>query len=139
MSNCGAEITKYIVVQPSGIVITGSTGDFTVNGNLFVCNSGSTIFTDTIDPCTSGVTINSNFTVYQDITQPTSDNTKSFGTPNRRFRDVNTVSGTSTVWASTDRVITPVLHLGLDSQSNNRIITANNSIIQDDLLDAGDY
>jgi len=139
MSNCGAEITKYIVVPPNVTTITGSTGDFTVSGDLFVCNSGSTIFTDFIDPCSSGVTINSNFTVYEDFTQPTSDGTKTFGTPNRRFRDVNTISGTSTVWTSTDRVVTPELHLGLDSQNNNRTITANNSVIQDDVLDAGDY
>ena len=61
------------------------------------------------------------------------------GTPSRRFRDVNTVSGTSTVWTSTIRVNTPNLNLGLDSSGNTRIITANNSIIQNDILLGGIY
>jgi len=61
------------------------------------------------------------------------------GTPSRRFRDVNTVSGTSTVWTSTIQVITPNLNLGIDSSGNTRIITANNSIIQNDILLGGNY
>ena len=60
-------------------------------------------------------------------------------TPSFRFRNINTISGTSTVWTSTDRVITPNLDLGLDSSGNTRTITANNSIIQDDCLLGGTY
>jgi hypothetical protein len=136
--DCNADIVKYLVVQPSqGSTITGSTGDFIVGSNLYVC-SGTT-FTDIIDPCTTGVTINSNFTVFPQRTLPTSDGTKDLGSPIRRFRNINTISGTSTVWTSTDRVITPNLDLGLDSQSNSRIITADNSVIQDDILNGGSY
>jgi hypothetical protein len=61
------------------------------------------------------------------------------GTPSRRFRDVNTVSGTSTVWTSTNQVITPNLNLGLDGLGNQRTITANNSVIQNDILDGDTY
>ena len=61
------------------------------------------------------------------------------GTPTRRFRDINTISGTSTVWTSTVQVVTPNLNLGLDSLNNSRIITANNSIIQNDILTGGNY
>lgn len=136
--DCNADIVKYLVVQPEeGASITGSTSDFTVGGNLYVC-SGTT-FTDVIDPCTTGVTINSNFTVYSASTQPVSDGTKTLGTPTRRWRDVNTVSGTSTVWTSTNTVITPNLDLGQDTLGNTRIITADNSVIQNDILNGGSY
>ena len=135
--NCGPDLVKYIVVQPSGGSTSGSTGDFTVGQDLYVC-SGTT-FTDVIDPCTTSVTINSNFSVFQNETLPTSDGTKDLGSPTRRFRDINTISGTSTVWTSTDRVITPNLDLGQDSLSNPRVITADNSIIQDDILNGGSF
>lgn len=138
MGECNADIVKYTVVQPSpGSDITGSTSNFTVGGDLYVC-SGTT-FTDTINPCTSGVTINNNFTVYEDETVPTSDGTKSLGTPIRRWRNVNTVSGTSTVWTSTNSVITPNLDLGNDTLGNSRTITADNSVIQNDILLGGSY
>jgi hypothetical protein len=134
MSNkhCGPDVVKYFVVEPStGGSTTGATGNF------YVC-SGTT-FTDVIDPCSTGVTINSNFSVYQNATLPTSDGTKDLGSPVRRFRDINTISGTSTVWTSTDRVITPNLDLGLDGLGNPRIITADNSVIQNDILNGGSY
>jgi len=61
------------------------------------------------------------------------------GTPLKRFRDVNTISGTSTVWTSTNKISTPNLDLGLDISGESRIITANNLIVQDDILNGGDY
>jgi hypothetical protein len=70
---------------------------------------------------------------------PSSTDMYSVGTPIRRFRNINTISGTSTVWTSTNQVITPNLNLGLDSDNNLRIITANNSIIQQDILNGGNY
>lgn len=63
----------------------------------------------------------------------------SVGTPSRRFRDINTISGTSTVWTSTIVVNTPSLNLGLDGQGESRIINADNSIIQFDILNGGSY
>ena len=70
---------------------------------------------------------------------PEVDATIDVGTPTFRFRNINTVSGTSTVWTSTEKVITPTLDLGFDSQGNYRIINADNSIVQYDELDGGDY
>ena len=70
---------------------------------------------------------------------PVVTDTYNVGTPIRRFRDINTISGTSTVWTSTVQVITPNLNLGLDSLGNSRIITADNSIIQQDILNGGNY
>ena len=57
----------------------------------------------------------------------------------KRFRDVNTVSGSSTVWTSSIKVNTPTLDLGNDTQGNLRQITADNSIIKDDTLLGGTY
>jgi hypothetical protein len=84
------------------------------------------------------ITISGETFVNGDITPLVSDITN-IGTSLKRFRDINTISGTSTVWTSTIQVITPNLNLGLDSLNNQRTITANNSIIQDDILYGGDY
>lgn len=142
-NGCNAEIVKYYVVQPAGQTsITGSTGDFSVGGDLLVCGTGSTIYTNFIEPCDplSGVTIAGIVTFLPNPTvQPTIDDSVTLGTTIRRFRDINTVSGTSTVWTSTNQVITPNLNLGLDGLGEQRTINANNSIIQDDTLLGGSY
>lgn len=140
-NGCNSEIVKYYVVQPaSGGGITGSTGDFTVGGDLYVCSTGSTIYTNYIDPCDTGVTVSGIITFNTDNTiLPTTDDLVTLGSPFRRFRDINTISGTSTVWASTNQVITPNLNLGLDSLGNQRTITSDNSIIQNDILDGDIY
>jgi hypothetical protein len=162
MSNkyCGPDIVKKIIVaQPVNIAITGSTGnlyvcsgttfvntisgctgDVNLNGSIF-SNDGSASF-NTISACTGVYTSNlfgcSPITVHDDII-PNSDDTINLGTPIRRFRNINTVSGTSTIWTSTQEVNTPNLNLGLDGDNNQRIITANNSVIQDDILSGGLY
>ena len=142
-NGCNSEIVKYYVVQPpngGGGSFTGTTGDFTIGGNLYVCTTGSTIYTNSIDPCDSGVTISNIITINTNGTIiPTNDNFVDLGSPIRRFRDINTVSGTSTVWTSTNQVITPNLNLGLDGLGEQRTINANNSIIQDDTLLGGSY
>ena len=140
--NCGPDIVKYFVVESPTGSISGSTGDFTVGGDLIVCSSGATIYTNTIEPCDplSGVTIAGLVTFLPNPTiLPTQDDYVTMGTPSRRFRDINTVSGTSTVWTSTGVVYTPVLDLGLDLSGNTRQITAENSVIQDDILNGGVY
>lgn len=139
---CGpGDITKIFIVEGGSNSFTGGTvnGSLTVTGNIINCDSGSTIYTETIIACESGVTINNAITVYQTEILPTSDDLINFGSPTRRFRNVNTVSGTSTVWTATGVVYTPVLNLGLDFSGDTRIITAESSIIQDDLLFGGVY
>lgn len=141
MSNfcSGGDITKIYVVEPisNGVVnnLTATTvsvsGDLNVNGNIINCGTGSTIV-DIIEACDEVITLAS------DIVPP-SDNLISIGRPTRRFRDINVISGNSTVWTSTQEIITPQLNLGLDSLNNLRIITADNSIIQDDILTGGSY
>lgn len=143
MSNfCGnSDITKIFVVEASSSQFTGGTinGSLTVNGDIINCSSGATIYTENIVACESGVTINHAITIYPTEVLPTSDNLINFGSPSRRYRNVNTVSGTSTVWTSTGVVYTPILNLGLDLSGSTRIITAENSIIQDDVLLGGSY
>ncbi len=70
---------------------------------------------------------------------PNIDGTIDLGSQVYRFRDINTISGTSTYWTSTTSVTTPILDLGFDSSGNTRQITANNSIVQDDTLHGGYY
>lgn len=100
----------------------------TINGVLSACTG---VYTSNLYGC-------SPITIHDDLL-PLNDGGSDLGTPVKRFRDVNTISGTSTVWTSTNRVITPELNLGLDSSGNTRTITANNSIIQNDILNGGDY
>ncbi len=145
MSNfcSNSDITKIFVIEAGNAATSGTTlvlsGDLTVQGDIINCGSGSTIQTEAIIACESGVTINNAITVYNTEVLPTSDNLISVGSPSRRFRNVNTVSGNSTVWTTTQRIITPVLDLGLDLSGDTRIITADNSIIQDDVLLGGEY
>jgi len=112
------------------LLVTGTTNisGLTVNGPLSACTG---IYTSNIYGC-SPITIH-------DHLLPVTDGDLDLGSPIRRFRDVNTISGTSTVWTSTNRVTTPEVDLGLDSLNNNRIITADNSIIQNDTLNGGGY
>lgn len=142
---CGnSDITKIFIVEGTNSNFTGGTidGNLIVNGDIINCSSGATIYTNTIEPCdpASGVTVAGIVTFLPNPTViPTQDDYVTFGTPARRFRDVNTVSGTSTVWESTGIIYTPILDLGLDSSGNTRQITANNSVIQDDILYGGYY
>jgi len=100
----------------------------TINGVLSACTG---VYTSNLYGC-------SPITIHDDLL-PLNDGGSDLGSPVKRFRDVNTISGTSTVWTSTNKIITPELNLGLDSSGNTRTITANNSIIQDDILNGGHY
>lgn len=91
------------------------------------------LITNELKSCeSSGITLSSDIV-------PSPNETINLGTGSRRFRSINTLSGTSSYWTSTVKVITPELDLGLDSSGNTRTITADNSVIQDDVLNGGDY
>jgi len=104
-------------------------------------NLCSGVTTNLIQSCSGNTSIQfgTNQIVFSGSVIPHSTDVYNVGTPSKRFRDVNTVSGTSTVWTSTIQVNTPNLNLGVDSSGNTRIITANNSIIQNDTLLGGSY
>lgn len=102
---------------------------------FFTGGTGSCItdlYLENLHSCTTGITL------HNDIT-PSIDNTINFGTQLKRFRDINTVSGTTSYWTATVKVISPELDLGNDSLGNPRIITADSSIIQNDTLNGGTY
>jgi hypothetical protein len=130
-----------------GTYNTGTTSiDFvgTNSATTFSVNLSNVIFTgNTSGDCITDLYISnlygcSPITLHDDIV-PNTDGNLNLGTAVKRFRDINTISGTSTVWTSTTKVITPNLDLGLDSSGNTRIITADNSIIQNDILNGGSY
>jgi hypothetical protein len=158
MSNrvCGPDIIKYFVVEPAtstttgfsvcnGFLyvnnITGCTDNVNLNTNTFYGN-GEVLFTSSVTACTGIYTSNlfgcSPINLHDDII-PINDDLINLGVPIKRFRDVNTVSGTSTVWQSTIKITTPEIDLGLDTLGNQRIITADNSILQNDILIGGAY
>jgi hypothetical protein len=123
-----SDINETFIIEPLIInndIISACTA--VITNNLISCSGDSQIH------LTSGLTI------FNTSIVPEIDNNIDVGTSFKRFRDINTVSGTSSVWTSTITVITPTLDLGLDSQGNLRQITANNSIIQDDILLGGTY
>jgi hypothetical protein len=102
---------------------------------FFTGGTGSCItdlYIDNLHSCFTAITL------HNDII-PNIDNTINLGTTLKRFRDINTVSGTSSYWAATVKVISPEIELGTDILGNTRIITANNSIIQNDTLQGGTY
>jgi len=101
-----------------------------------IFQSGMTVEDTFVVENISAVTTNIN--IYSDIL-PNSDNTINLGSNLKRFRDINTFSGTSSYWTSTVKISTPELDLGYDNLGDLRIINANNSIIQNDILIGGLY
>jgi hypothetical protein len=123
--NCNVDVVKYFLVQPD-------TGD--------VYNCSGTTFVNNIDACDplSGVTINNAITVFPTEIIPLTDDQVNLGSPIRRFREINVVSGSSTIWTATT-IYSPEINLGFDSNNELRIINADNSVIQDDTLNGGIY
>lgn len=99
------------------------------------------VYTNRVESCSGDteVLLTQGATVFNTDLVPVNHETVSVGTPTRRFRELNSVSGTTSVWVATTRVETPALHLGVDSSGNTRTITANNSVIQDDILFGGTF
>ena len=154
---------KYRTVQSIIDSVSGATSGATITA--FTYNDANTFILNRND----GLSFSATFTTVTGLTtsgniSPLTDNTSDLGgnvivTDNRftgatttgatsawthtvigtRFRNINTVSGTSSVWTSTYSVNTPNLNLGLDSSGITRTITANNSIIQDDVLLGGTF
>lgn len=124
-----SDINETFIIEAE--VLTGST----------IVSACTAVFTNSVISCSSYSQINlySGITEFNTNLVPDLDATIDVGTPVKRFRDINTVSGTSSVWTSTIKVTTPTLDLGNDSQGNLRQITANNSIIQDDTLLGGSF
>lgn len=123
-----ASINETFIFEPGvggDAPLSACTGVYT--SKVVGCEGDTTIF---INADSIGVT---------DSIIPLVDSVNGLGSSIKRFREVNSVSGFSTVWSSSEKVITPQLDLGNDTQLNHRVITANNSIIQNDTLIGGVY
>ncbi len=129
-SNNSSSINQMFIIQP--MPLTGGTP---------VISACTAIYTNTIISCSGDaeIILGTGQTIFNTSIIPLLDATIDLGIPLQRFRDINTISGTSSVWTSTISVTTPLLDLGIDSSGNTRQITANNSIIQDDFLNGGIY
>lgn len=128
--------TQYYKLNPEPW--DGTINDWSIfnsGGGSFTGGTGSCItdlYVENLLSCTTGITLHSDII-------PEGDGIINLGSPVQRFRDINTVSGTSSYWVATVKVISPELDLGNDSLGNPRSITANNSIIQNDTLQGGTY
>ena len=129
-SNNSSSINQMFIIEPMSL--TGGTP---------VISACTAIYTNTIISCSGDaeIILGTGQTIFNTSIIPLLDATIDIGIPLQRFRDINTVSGTSSVWTSTISVTTPLLDLGLDSSGNTRQITADNSIVQDDFLNGGVY
>lgn len=97
------------------------------------------VYTNTVISCDSGTQISLNptdITINKNLIP--SDLNIDLGSIGNRFKTINTVSGSSIFWSSTT-VSTLGLDLGLDNLVEPRIITANNSVITNDILFGGSY
>jgi hypothetical protein len=129
--------TSYYKLNPEPWNYTLTDWDLfqTGGGGSFTGGSGNCItelYVENVFACNTGVTIHSSVT-------PAIDDTIDLGSPVKRFRDINTISGTTSYWTATVKVTSPEIDLGLDVLNNQRIITANNSIIQNDVLLGGTF
>lgn len=152
MSSCdNSNIKKnYIVTGVEQDVLSACTSFYTneinscsgntINVNSSILNADNINLSGQLTVCEGIYTSNlygcSPITIHNDLL-PVTDGDLDLGSTTKRFRDVNTISGTSTVWAVTNKIITPEIDLGLDSLGNNRVINANNSVIQNDILNGG--
>ena len=129
-TNNTSNINKTFIIEP--LSTTGG------SPTLTAC---TVVYTNKVESCSGDteILLTSGATIFNTDLVPVSDATVAVGQPLRRFRELNAVSGTTTVWVATTRVETPELRLGLDSSGNTRTITANNSIIQNDCLFGGTY
>ena len=119
-----SDVNQTFIIEP--LALTGDTP---------VVSACTAIYTNRLISCDDdGTTIflSDKIEVSKSIV-PLIDAMNDLGVPSLRFRNINTLSGVSSVWTSTEKVITPEIDLGLDSLGNSRIITANNSIIQNEL------
>lgn len=129
-NSCGnnTSINKTFIIEPESL--TGGTP---------VVSACTAVYTNEVISCSgdSVIQLGSGSTTFNTDILPNTDNVISIGYPSRRFRELNAYSGSTSIWSADTRVITPELHLGLDSSGNTRTITANNSVIQDDILNGG--
>lgn len=127
--------------NPSNINQTFIIEQSLITGGTSVISACTAVYTNVLISCDGDAEIflSTGETIFNTSIIPLIDASIDIGYPTQRFRNINTVSGTSSVWTSTTSVTTAELILGLDGDGNERTINANNSVIQDDILLGGQY
>lgn len=135
-------------INIGGVLFGSGTYSATAGDPSIVANSTGKIGINVVTP-TEALHVSGNTLINGQLTAntvnattsilPTQDITVNIGTPANRFREVNTYSGTTTIWSATTIIYSPTLDLGLDSLGNSRILTANSSILNNDVLLGGSY
>lgn len=125
-----SDINQTFIIEP--VFISGSTD---------VISACTGIYTNIIKSCDSDseIILDGGQIIFNNDIIPIVDSLNDLGVVGNRFRNINTVSGTSTIWVSTIKTITPELDLGLDSLGNNRIINSDTSVLNNDILFGGNY
>ena len=127
-------INETFIIEP--LLDTGQTG------TISACTA---VFTNLVVSCEADTEIGLNvgeITINQPL-NPVVDGVTNLGSPFKRFRAINTVSGTSTYWNSTNARINSLtvdtIDLGYDSGGDHRILTADSSVLNLDTLRPNNY
>lgn len=115
------------------------------SGGTSIISACTGFFTNLIISCDADTQIGldvGEITINQPLV-PVVDGVTDLGLPLKRFRQLNTVSGSSTYWATTNANINSLtvstIDLGYDTDGNHRILTADSSVLNLDILKAGNY
>lgn len=136
MSHGGSSINKTFILQAQQ------------GGNFPTLSACTALYTNSIQSCYSGDTeidlSQTGQTIFNNDIVPKKDGESKVGHKRRRFREINTISGKSTLWTSTTinshTVRTKNLDLGYDSTANEqRVIDKFNSVIKNDQIYGGTY
>ena len=134
MSHFNSNINETFIVEP--VFLTGDS---------VVYSACSAFYTNNVVSCDSiaSIYLGDIYVEFNVSLIPETDNSIDVGLPAKRFRTINSVSGTSTYWTSQEANILNLtgstINLGLDSENNMRILTANSVILKDDTLTSGFY
>lgn len=114
-------------------------------GTSNVVSACTAVYTDTLVSCSGDSIVNlstGEVTVNQNL-NPAVDLGQTLGTPIKRFREVNTLSGNTTYWTATvvniNILSASTIDLGLDTQGNPRLLTADSCVLAQDILAPGTY
>lgn len=124
---CKGNINQTYIIEDSG-------------GDLPVISACTKVSTNRLVSCNTDAEIDlsgNEIIINKDLT-PINDADINIGTYINRFREINTVSGTTSYWSATT-INTNFIDLGFDSSNESRVLTADNILITNDILNGGLY
>lgn len=124
---CKGNINQTYIIEDSG-------------GDLPIISACTKVSTNHLVSCNTDAEINLNgdeIIINKNLI-PTNDGVIDLGVTTNRFRGINTISGSTTYWSSTT-FTTNSIDLGLDTSNEPRVITADNILISNDILNGGIY